>query len=114
VPEEVAVVNASAPAELPHRVTELRCDQRVDHHRRAAARLLHGDVEVLDVLHACMPDLLERLVRELRLEREHEPLCGLARRVRDDVELDRDAVAVVAAHRREASGARQLVCSTRP
>ena len=36
-----------------------------------------------------MPDLLERLIRELRLEREHEPLRRLAGRVRDDVELDR-------------------------
>ena len=36
-----------------------------------------------------MPDLLERLIRELRLEREHETLRRLSRRVGDDVELDR-------------------------
>ena len=35
-----------------------------------------------------MPDLLERLIRELRLERGHEPRGRLAGRVRDDVELD--------------------------
>ena len=37
-----------------------------------------------------MPDLGEHLLRELRLESEHEPRRRLARRVRDDVELDRD------------------------
>ncbi len=36
-----------------------------------------------------MPDLLEDLVGELRLERQYEPCRGLARRVRDDVQLDR-------------------------
>ena len=35
-----------------------------------------------------MPDLLERLLRELRLERRDEPRRRLAGRVRDDVELD--------------------------
>ena len=35
-----------------------------------------------------MPDLLERLLRELRLERGNEARGGLAGRVRDDVELD--------------------------
>ena len=35
-----------------------------------------------------MPHLLERLLRELGLERRHEPRRGLARRVRDDVQLD--------------------------
>ena len=49
-------------------------------------------MEVVDVLDARMPDLLERLVGELRLEREHEPLGRLARRVRDDVELDGNAL----------------------
>ena len=55
------------------------------------ARLLHGDVQVLGALGARVPDLDERLVRELRLEREHEALRGLAGRVRHDVELDRNA-----------------------
>ena len=36
-----------------------------------------------------MPHLLERLVRELCLQRRHEPRRGLAGRVRDDVELYR-------------------------
>ncbi len=71
-----------------------------------ATRLLYGDVQVLDVLGARMPDLDEGLVGELRLEGEHEPLCGLAGRVRDDVELDGDAVGVVRAHRPEASARR--------
>ena len=48
-----------------------------------------------------MPDLLERKVGELRLQREHEARGGLARRVGDDVELDGDLVA----HRREATAA---------
>ena len=93
--EQVAVVHARAAAELAHRVAELALDERVDHDRRPPARLLHGDVEILDVLDARMADLLERLIRELRLEREHEALRRLAGRVGDDVELDRDAVAVV-------------------
>ena len=109
MPEQVAVVDPRAPTQLPHRVAERRRDERVDHHRRTAARLLHGDVEILDVLDPRMADLLERLIRELRLEREHEPLRRLSRRVRDDVELDRDALV---AHRREAS-ARDAVCSRR-
>ena len=93
--EQVAVVDAGAPAELPHRVPQLRLDEGVDHHRRAPARLLDGDVQVLDVLDAGMPDLHERLVRELRLEREDEPGGRLPRRVGDDVELDCRAVGLL-------------------
>ena len=100
VPEQVAVVDACAAAQLAHRVAELRRDERVHHDRRAPSRLLDGDVQILDVLDARVPDLLERLVGELRLEREHEPLRRLSRRVRDDVELDRDAIAVVVTHGR--------------
>ena len=106
-------MHARAPAELAHRVAELRSDQRVHHHRRPPARLLDGDVEILDVLDPGVANLLERLIRELRLEREHQTLCRLARRVRDDVELDRDAIAVVAAHWEEAS-ARNVLCSELP
>ena len=98
VSEKVAVVHARAATELAHRVTELRSDERVHHHRRAPARLLDGDVEILDVLDPGVANLFERLIRELRLEREHQTLSRLARRVRDDVELDRDAIAVVDAH----------------
>ena len=65
--------------------------------------------EILDVLDPRVPNFLERLIRELRLEREHEPLRRLARRVGDDVELDRNALVV---HPREAS-AREVVCSER-
>src|SRR5918994_4547279 len=100
MPEQVAVVHACAAAELAHRIAELRSHERVDHHGRAATSLLDGDVQVLDVLHAWMPDLLERLIRELCFEREHEPLRRLPRRVRDDVELDRHAIAIVATHGR--------------
>jgi hypothetical protein len=64
-------------AELPHRVAHRRLDERVHHDCRASAGLLHGDVEVVDVLDARMPDLLERLIGELRLEREHETLRRL-------------------------------------
>ena len=103
-------MDARAAAELAHRLAKLRRDERVDHDRRTPARLLHGDVQVVDVLDARMPDLLERLIRKLRLEREHEPLRRLARRVRDDVELDRHALV---AHPREAS-ARDVVCSRAP
>ena len=106
--EQVAVVDAGAAAELPHRVAHRGLDERVHHDGRAPTRLLHGDVEVVDVLDARMPDLLERLIGELRLEREHETLCSLPRRIRDDVELDRDAVV---AHPRQASA---HVVSSRP
>ena len=90
--EEVAVVDARAAAELPHRVAQVRRDERVHHDRGPAARLPNGDAEVVDVLDARMPDLDEGLIRELRLEGDHEPLRGLARRVRHDVELDGDAL----------------------
>ena len=105
VPEKVAVVDTCPAAQLAHRVPELRRDERVHHDRRAPSRLLDGDVQILDVLHARVPDLLERLVGELRLEREHEPLRRLSRRVRDDVELDRDAIAVVVTHGRRLASA---------
>ncbi len=72
MPEQVAVVDARAAAELAHRVAELRRDERVDHHCRTAPCLLHGDVEVLDVLDPRVPNLLEGLIGELGLEREHE------------------------------------------
>ena len=48
------------------------------------------------VLDARVAHLLERLIGELRLEREHEPRRVLARRVGDDVELDRELVRVTA------------------
>jgi hypothetical protein len=98
--QEVAVVNTRPAAELAHRIAELRSHQRVHHDGGTAACLLDGDVQVLDVLHTGVPDLLERLIGELRLECEHEALSRLTRRVRDDVELDRDAIAGVAAHGR--------------
>src|SRR3990172_6327968 len=60
----------------------------------------------MGVLDARVADLLERLVRELGLEREDEPSRRLPGRVREDVELDGLAI-VVRAHPREASGALQ-------
>src|SRR5581483_12086023 len=44
--------------------------------------------QVVDGLHARVPDLLEGLLGELGLERQHEPGRGLAGGVGDDVELD--------------------------
>ena len=46
-------------------------------------------MEIVDGLDTRVADLLERLVRELRLERDDEPRRCLAGRVRDDVQLDR-------------------------
>ena len=101
--EQVAVVESRPAAELAHRVAQPRLDERVDHHRRPPAGLCAGDLEVLHGLAARVPDHLERLARELRLEREHEPGRSLAGRVRDDVELDRLSCV---AHGAEATGAR--------
>ena len=81
-------MNPRPPAELTHRIAKPGLDERVNHDCRPATRLLHCDVQVFGVLDPRMANLLERLVGELRLEREHEPLCGLPRRVRHDVELD--------------------------
>ena len=87
--EDVAVVHLGAPAEDAHLLTELRLHERVDDDGRTALRPLDGELEVLDGLHPRMPDLLERLLGKLRLERHHEPRRRLAGRVRDDVQLDR-------------------------
>ena len=92
MPKQIAVVDARPTAELAHRLAKLRGNQRVDHDCGTPARLLHGDVQVVDVLDARMPDLLEGLIRKLRFEGEHESLRSLACRVRDDVELDRHAL----------------------
>ena len=87
--EQVAVVESRPAAELAHRVPQPWLYERVDHHRWPATGLCAGDLEVLYGLAARVPDHLERLARELRFEREHEPGCSLASRVRHDVELDR-------------------------
>ena len=76
-------------AEVPHRLAELRLDDRVDDDRRPTLRAVDDEAEVVDGLDARVPDLLEGLLGELRLERGDEPRGGLAGRVRDDVELDR-------------------------
>ena len=67
MPEQVAVVNTRAAAQLAHRVAKAGLDQRVDHDCGTATRLLHCDVEILGVLDPRVPDFLERLIRELRL-----------------------------------------------
>ena len=77
------------PAERAHRVAQLRLDEGEDDDRRAALHPLERELEVGDRLDARMADLEELLVGELRLERLHEPRRGLARRVGDDVQLDR-------------------------
>ena len=56
--------------------------------RPAGPSRCYRQLEVVDRLDLRVPDLLERLVRELGLERCHEPRGRLAGRVRDDVELD--------------------------
>jgi adenylate kinase family enzyme len=101
-------VDARATAQLAHRVAHLRLDKRVHHDCGTSAGLLNRDQQVVDVLHARVANLLERLVRELRLERQHEPLRRLSRRVRDDVQLDGNAVVRMSAHAREASGGRTV------
>ena len=88
MPEQVAVMDAGPAAELAHRLAQARLDQRVDHHGRTSARSRDRELEVVDALDARMADLLERLLRKLRLEREHEPRRRLACRVGDDVQLD--------------------------
>ena len=75
-------------AEVAHRLAELGLDDRVDDDRRPALRAVDDEAEVVHRLDARMADLLERLLRELRLERGDEPRRGLAGCVRDDVELD--------------------------
>ncbi len=86
--EQVAVVEPRAAAERAHRLAHLAGDQRVDHHRGPAFCAADGELEVVEGLDLRVPDLLERLLGELRLERRDEARRGLAGRVRDDVELD--------------------------
>ena len=76
-------------AERSHLGAQLRLDERVDDDRGPAPRAPHDIGEVVDALHHRMPDLLERLLGELRLERVDEAGRRLARRVGDHVQLDR-------------------------
>ena len=78
-----------AAAERAHLLAELRLDERVDDDRGPAPCATDDVLEVADALDHRVPDLLERLVGELRLERVHEPGRGLARGIGDDVQLDR-------------------------
>src|SRR2546430_2617602 len=77
-----------AAAERLHRGPQLGLDERVDDDGRPAAGTVDGQLQVVHRLDARVADLLERLVRELRLERGDEARSGLAGRVGDDVELD--------------------------
>ena len=88
VAEQVGVVEPRAAAERAHRLAQLAVDERVDHHRRPPLRPADGELEVVDRLDLRVADLLERLLRKLRLERRDEPRGGLSGRVREDVELD--------------------------
>jgi len=81
-------VDAGSAAELPHRIAQSGLDERVDHHGGTSPGRRHRELEIVDGLDAWVADLVEALLRELRLEREHEPRRGLPRRVRDDVELN--------------------------
>ena len=64
-------------------------DERVDDDGGPSPGPVDRRLEIVHCLDARMPDLFEQLVRELRLEREHEPRRCLSGRVGDDVELDR-------------------------
>ena len=61
MPQQVAVVDARTPAELPHGVPKPWLNERIHHHGRSPASLLYGDVQVIGVLDARVADLLERL-----------------------------------------------------
>ena len=76
-------------AEVAQRVPELRLDDGVDDDRPAPLRAIDDESEVVDRLDPRVAHLLERLVRELGLQRGHEPRRGFAGRVRDDVQLYR-------------------------
>ncbi len=88
-------------AELAHRVAQLGLDERVDDDRGPPLGAVHREREIVHGLDARVADLLERLLGELGLEREHEPGRGLAGGVRDDVQLDGSR----GAHRAEAIAA---------
>jgi hypothetical protein len=88
VAEEVAVVQLRPAAEAAHLLAQLRLDERVDDDGGPAPHPFDGEPQVGDRLDARMADLLEVLIRELRLERGDEPRGGLAGRVGDDVQLD--------------------------
>ena len=102
VAEQVAVVQPRAPAERPHLLSEVGVDERVDDHRGPALCPVDRELEIVDGLHAGMPDLFEELIRELRLECQDEPRRRLTGRIRDDVELDRDDVLGRGSHARGA------------
>ena len=59
-------MHLGAAAEDAHLLAQLRFYQRVDDDRRTALGALDGELEVLHCLHPRMPDLLERLLGELR------------------------------------------------
>src|SRR5262249_19519907 len=88
VAEDVAVVHARAAAELAHDIAKLGVDERVEQHGRAPLRPLDREPQVVGRLGARVADLLELLIRELRLERLHEPRRGRAGGIRDNVQLD--------------------------
>ena len=75
-------------AERPHRLAQLRLDERVDDDGGPALHPVDGEPQVGGVLHAWVADLEELQVGELRLERLDEALGRLAGRVRDHVQLD--------------------------
>ena len=89
VAQDVAVVDAGAAADLPHGLAQLGVDERVEQHRRASLGALDCEAQVVGRLGARVPDLLEILVGELRLERLDEPGRRRPGRVRDDVQLNR-------------------------
>ena len=81
-------MHTRAATQAPHRVTQLRIDERVDDDRSVSACARDGTVEIDDRLHPRVPHLLELLLGKLGFECLHEACSGFAGGVGDDVELD--------------------------
>jgi hypothetical protein len=87
--EQIAVVNACAPAEAPHRIAHLQIDERVHDNGGVAARAADGTLEIVDGLRTWMSHLFELLLGKLSFERLHEASRRFTGGIRDDVKLDR-------------------------
>jgi hypothetical protein len=81
-------VQPRSPAQDTHLLAQLGLDKGVDDNGGPPFSPLDGKAQVVDGLDPRMPDFLELLVRELRLERVHESGRGLTGGVGDDVQLD--------------------------
>ena len=75
--EDVAVVELRPAAERPHRLAELRLDDRVDDDRRPSAHTVDNEPEVGRRLDSRVADLAKLLLRELGLECLDESLRSI-------------------------------------